>query len=278
MDGYVLGLGFGMIAALMMNVGKGVQKQKVRVLTKGREILAPQNRRDFAIWSMGLLLTVSSTLPFSLGLKLSKSPSAISAMTGIGLIGLVIYAVKVIGEPVDTRDRVGIAAVVVGTSVLGYLGGGTASGRQFADLALALTVISLLLIGGIACLAARRWPRMHGVAYGATAGICIGIALFLGDAALVRSDGSLTDQLRNPYPYLALLIAAAATVITQFGFLKGRALEVVPAVNTAIILIPIILEGVIYGALPSATQLGLTLVVLTGVILLSTGAAARASG
>ena len=43
-------------------------------------------------------------------------------MTGVGLIGLTIYAVKVIGEQIGALDGLGMLLVIVGTSVLGCLG------------------------------------------------------------------------------------------------------------------------------------------------------------
>ena len=50
----------------------------------------------------------------------------------------------------------------------------------------------------------------------------------------------------------------------------------VPAVNAAVILTPLILEGVIYQQLPPLANLALVIVIVAGVLCLSTGAAARA--
>jgi hypothetical protein len=86
----------------------------------------------------------------------------------------------------------------------------------------------------------------------------------------------LSGQFLTPYPYVAIFFAATATAVTQIGFLRGRAVEVVPSVNAAIILSPLILEGIIYRQLPSGSILAFVAVVVAGVLLLSTGAAARA--
>lgn len=271
---YLMGLAAGMLAALMMNVGKGIQKQKVSVLTRGQAMLSPEYRGDLAIWCFGLCVTAGSAVPFSFGLKWSGSPSAISAMTGIGLIGLVLYAVLVIGEKAGTSDKIGIALVVFATTILGYLGD-KQGGRGF-DLGELIVAVGLLLALGVSgCIVARFVPRMHGIAWGLAAGILIGLAIFIADVALVQVGGDMLGQLRTPYPWLALFCGASATVVTQFGFLKGRALEVVPAVNSAALTTPLILETVIYRSLPGTGQLATIGVVLMGVILLSTGAAAR---
>ena len=275
---FILGILFGILAALMMNIGKGVQKQKVHVLLQGRKIFSKQNRGDFSIWLLGLAMTAGAILPFSLGLKFSGSPSTISAMTGIGLIGLVIYAIKVIDEKISRADIVGIGLVVVGTSMLGYLGAGKETeSRAFLDQDLIKVILVPVLIAAGACIAALNFRRIHGITFGLTAGLFIGIALFLGDAALVRAGGSFSGQLSNPYPYVAFAFATLAMATTQVGFLRGRALEVVPSVNSATILTPLFFEVAIYRSQPETPFLWLIAVIVTGVFLLSTGAAARVS-
>lgn len=276
---FLLGVTLGMVAALMMNIGKGVQKQKVHVFRQGRRMLSVENRRDLGIWLAGLALTGGATVPFSLSLKFSGSPSTISAMTGIGLIGLAIYAVKVIGEKIGPADAVGIGLVVVGTSILGYLGAGRElPAREFTDLALAKTTGLLVLLAVGACMVALYWKRIYGVTLGLTAGMLIGVALFLADAALVRAGGSFFGQLSNPYPYAAIFLAVLAVATTQIGFLRSRALEVVPAINSAVILTPLLLEGAIYGAFPGIVRVLLIVTIVAGVCLLSAGAAGRAAG
>lgn len=275
---YILGIVLGMVGALMMNIGKGVQKQKVHVLLQGQKILSRQNRRDFGIWLVGLTITTGAILPFSLGLKFSGSPSTISAMTGIGLIGLVLYAIKVIGEKISTTDAAGIVLVIVGTSLLGYLGTSKETvARGFIDLELTKAVLLMGLVSFCACIAAFKFRCLHGITFGLTAGLCIGVGLFLGDAALVRADRSFTGQLSNPYPYVALAFAITAVIATQIGFLRGRALEVVPAVNSATILTPLYLEIIIYRTCPEMVALSLIATIFVGVFLLSTGTLSRVS-
>ena len=275
---FLFGLLLGMAAALMLNVGKGVQKQKVHVFLQGRRMLRPPHRRDLGIWLLGMLLTATAALPYSLALRLSESPSAISAMTGIGLVGLALYAIKAIGERASRLDAVGIGAVVLGTSALGYLGSSRqAAPRDFEDRTL---VVSLCLLLGLAVLVALAgWlvRRIHGVAFGLAAGLLLGATVFLGDAALVRAGGDFFAQFDNPYPYVALGVGPLALFVTQLGFLRGRALEVVPALNSTMIVTPLALERAVYGALPGALQLGIVGLIVVGVVLLSLGAAGAAA-
>jgi len=275
---FLLGAALGMLGALSINIGKGVQKLKVHVFKQGRGMLQPPHRRDLGIWLVGLGITATSAVPISLGMKLTESPSTIGAMTGVGLIGLVIFASRVVGEPLSRRDLLGIAMVVVGTSVLGYLGGlDKQAARSFATWPLARSVTIPMCVGIAGCVLSRFVPRLHAVAWGAMAGICLGSSFFLADAALVKAGGDFIGQLANPYPYVAFVFGIGATVTTQIGFLKGRALEVVPAVNSAAIATPILLEILLYARYPRPLA-GLVLaIIITGVYLLSTGTAVKVS-
>jgi drug/metabolite transporter (DMT)-like permease len=275
---FIFGVLLGILAALLLNLGKGVQKLKVHVFLQGRKMFSKEHRADLGIWILGLLMTAASAVPYSIGLMLSKSPSSVSAMTGVGLIGLSIFAVLVIGEKLRTRDWAGILLVVIGTSVLAYLGAAKeAQVKQFLDRSLILTVSALVLAAAVACVTAFRLRKLHGMTFGLAAGLSIGLAIFIADAGLVRSGDSLSGQFLTPYPYVAIFFAITATAVTQIGFLRGRAVEVVPSVNAAIIMFPLILEGIIYRQLPPVAILAFVIVVVAGVLLLSTGAAAKVS-
>ncbi len=276
---FLLGLALGMVAALSLNLGKGIQKRHIAVLTTGRRIFAGDNRKELRGWGLGALLTFIAAVPYSMGLKFSGSPSVISAMTGVGLVGLVVYALRVLGERLGRRDGLGIVLVVLATSALGYLGGGRESWDLQVPAATILEVVIVpVLVLAAVCAASLRVRAIHGVAFGAMAGFFIGLSLFLGDVALVKAGGDLVGQLRNPYPYVAMSIGVLALTATQIGFLRARALIVVPAVNSAAIVTPVFLEGAIYGQFPRSLTVVFIGVVIIGVVLLSTGAAARVSG
>ncbi len=276
---YLFGIFLGALAALSLNIGKGVQKQKVHVFLQGRNVFQPRHRRDLGIWFVGMGLTAIAALPYSLALKLSESPSSISAMTGVGLVGLTIYALRVIGEKLSRTEALGVGLVVLGTSMLGCAGAGRETLARSVDTSTLLSALGVLLgFALLAAVAAKLAPRIHGIAFGLSAGVFLGSSLFLGDVALVRAGGDFIGQLSNPYPYAALGVGLLAMFTTQLGFLKGRALEVVPAVNSATILMPVILEYVIYGTGPGPLNVVMIGAIVGGVVLLSTGAAAQVSG
>ena len=233
---FLMGMLLGILGALMMNIGKGVQKQHVHVLFHGREAFAQPHRRTLLLWGVGLGLTAGAAVPYNLGLMLSGSPSTISAMTGMGLIGLTIYATKVIGEKLSLSDGVGIALVVVGTSMMSYLGGtDEAVTREYASAALVRANVILLAASAAICVAALVVRRIHGLAFGTAAGLILGLAVFEADVGLVHAHGSFVGQFRGLEVYLAIAYALLGMIVTQFGFARARALDVVPAINSAMI-------------------------------------------
>lgn len=275
---FLIGITIGMFAALMMNIGKGVQKQKVHIFLEGWAAFSTENRKDLHIWLVGLSMTALAGVFFSLALKHSSSPSSVSAMTGVGLVGLTLYAIKVIGEHLRRIEAIGIGLVVIGTSALGYLGGTKALIEGLTDFSLKAPIVFLIFLIAILSCIGLFIKRFYGMAFGVASGILVGLALFIGDVALVVSDRSIIMQLFTPYPYLAMFIGTLGMLFTQIGFLRARALEVVPCVNSAIILTPLVLEVVIYGVMPDPESILFTLVIVTGVVFLSTGSAAKVSG
>jgi hypothetical protein len=65
------------------------------------------------------------------------------------------------------------------------------------------------------------------------------------------------------------------TIVTQIGFLRGRALEVVPSLNSTAILTPLFFEASIYRIYPDVFCMAIVAAVVAGVILISIGAASR---
>ena len=265
-----IGLLMGTLAALCLNLGKGIQKMKVKVLGQGRAMFSPEHRRDFRIWLFGALLTTSATGFFSVALKFTDKSSLVSALNGVGLLGLVFFAWLVLKEPMGIREWVGAGLVVVGTTVMGYMDQPLPQGQSYA---LASFVHILAILAAIflpLALLALKKVRLHGLVFGAIVGALIGIAMILGDMALVKAQGSLLGQLQNPYPYAALFCGASALALTQFAFWRATALAVVPTINSFIILVPVLVEYFTFGTvLQPAQYLAIALIVL-GVVLLTT--------
>jgi len=270
---FYAGLAVGAAGAIAMNVGKGVQKMKVHVLTKGKAMFAPENRRDFRIWLIGVLTTTASAGLYSYAMKLTEKPSTISSLVGIGLIALVIFAWLVLKEKIGPREITGCALVVVGTTVLAAFDVPMSDPEAFVLSKLLLYIAVVLAVFGVLVVYTLTTKKLHGVIFGSLAGALIGIGMFIADIALVESGGSFLGQLKNPYPYVALFTGASALALTQVAFLRSRAVVVVPCINSFTILMPMLLEFLVYNINLSVPQYLGIIVLIPGVVVLSTTSA-----
>jgi drug/metabolite transporter (DMT)-like permease len=265
-----LGLSLAAVAAICLNVGKGIQKMKVKVLGQGRAMFRPPHRRDFVIWVVGVLMTVSTTALYSLALKYTDKSSLVSSLNGVGLLALVFFAWLILKEPMGFREWLGAGLVVAGTTVMGYFDQPLPAGQSY-DLPrfLILTAILLAVFAPLALLA-LRFVRLHGLVFGAIVGTLIGVAMILGDMALVKSQGDFFGQLQNPYSYAGLFCAGSALALTQFAFWRATALAVVPTINSFMILIPVLMEYFTFGTVLQPLQYLALLSIVLGVLILTT--------
>lgn len=271
MDGTLtLGIALAATAATLLNVGKGIQKMKVDVLKRGRRVLAREHRRDFGIWLLGFSMTASASGFFSYSLKLTDKAGIVSATAGVGLVGLVTFAALVLKERFGRREQVGTGLVIVGTVLVSYFNLAEPFDPDYP--VGRLWVVSSLLIGLLAvlCLLAWRTNHLYSLSFGATAGWLIAISMVIADLALIKSGNDFLGQLANPYPYVALLIGFGALSITQLAFFRGRAMVVVPTINSFMIAGPPLIEYAVLGTKLSPWQLVGLAVVVAGVIILTT--------
>jgi drug/metabolite transporter (DMT)-like permease len=192
---------------------------------------------------------------------------------GIGLIALVIFAWLVLKEKIGPREITGCALVVVGTTVLAAFDVPMSDPEAFVLSKLLLYIAVVLAVFGVLVVYTLTTKKLHGVIFGSLAGALIGIGMFIADIALVESGGSFLGQLKNPYPYVALFTGASALALTQVAFLRSRAVVVVPCINSFTILMPMLLEFLVYNINLSVPQYLGIIVLIPGVVVLSTTSA-----
>lgn len=265
----LLGILFAVLASANLNVGKGIQKWKVRIFGHGKAMFAREHRRDLSIWLIGFFLTFTATPLYSLALKYTDKSSMVSSLNGVGMIGLVLFAWLVLKEKIGWQEIGGAFLVLAGTTVMGCFDQPLESGQQYS---LAPFLYCLLIAAVIFVpLSAYAWKtnRYYGLIFGAIPGILIGTAMILGDIALVKSGNDMLGQLKNPYPYVAILVGAGALAVTQLAFWRSKAMVVVPTINSFIILAPVVFEHFTFGTVLKPVQYGAVVVIIAGVILLT---------
>lgn len=268
MDGLTLGITLAILASLFLNIGKGVQKWKVKVLAHRGAALRPPHRRDLILWIVGILMTTVATGLYSAALKFTDKSSMVSSFNGVGMLGLVAFAWLVLKERIGKQELGGAALVLVGTALMGLFD------QPVTDQAISPQGLALAggLLGAIFVpLAIFSWVsrRWHGFTFGALAGAMIGVSMVLGDLALVAAGGDMTGQMNTPWPYVALTIGTGALGVTQLAFWRANAMIVVPTTNSFVILTPVFIEWLTSGTVLHLAQYGGLASIVAGVILLT---------
>lgn len=274
----MLGILLAIAASTFLNVGKGVQKWKVAVLGQGRRAFSAEHRKELGLWCVGLGMTASATVLYSFALKFTDKPSTVSALNGVGLIGLVVFARLVLKETVGLKEMLGAVLIVAGTALMGLFDQPPEAGQVFESSGF---IISMVALGAVyAPLAIYSWRarRWHGVVFGSLAGAMIGAAMVLGDVALVEADGDVLGQFGGPYVYIALLIGNGALAMTQLAFWRAPAMVVVPTTNSFVIFTPVVLQYFTFGTVLHPVQLLAVGVIIAGVVRLTMGGGTGEAG
>jgi drug/metabolite transporter (DMT)-like permease len=269
MEDSVLGIVLAIWASTNLNLGKGLQKWKVKIWGRKGAMFKRENLPDLAIWCCGLLLTASTMPLLSLAMQNTDKSSMVSAMNGVGLIGLVIFAWLVLKERIGWRELGGAALVISGSLIMGWFDKAVEGGQQYS-LNRFLVVVAVI-VAVMTPIAIWSWKtnKLFGLVFGSIPGLCVGVAMILADMALVKSGNSFTGQLLNPYPYAAFLLGVAATVTTQLAFWRAKAMVVIPTFNSLVMLSPLVIEYFTFGiSLQPMQYLGIG-ISIGGVIILT---------
>ncbi|MDP8254871.1 MAG: EamA family transporter [Candidatus Alcyoniella australis] len=243
---------------------------KVEVLKQGFKAFRKEHRRDLAGWASGFLLTFAASPLLSYAMKLTDKAGIVSATCGVGIVGLVIFASVVLKERFGKREAIGCLMVLAGTMLMGYFNKPIEifQGYPIAKLFIVIGIIGSFTL--LLCVAAWKTNKLISLTFGATAGLFIGFSLMLADLALIQSGNDFLGQLKNPFPYIALTTGTVALVLTQLAFFRGRAMVIVPTINSIMIASPPILELIVLGTVMSIMQVVGLLVILGGVLVLTT--------
>lgn len=270
---FMLAVLVAFLGAATLNIGKGVQKMKVKVFAQKMGIFRKPYRRDFLIWLAGMGMTAAFGPCQWVALQLVDNPSLTSSMMGLGLVALVLFAIKVIGEKLVTREIVGIAVIISSTFFLVYFQEQREDPTDYNGKALLIGAAALIAFNVTLVTISRITKKLHGFAFGALAGACNGFPLVLVKIAVISGgSGEFIQQLRGPFIYMAIFIGIFATVFTNIGFWKDRALIVVPTYTSFSIMVPAVFEYLAFGFGLQPIQYGALGIMLSGVVVLCTGA------
>jgi drug/metabolite transporter (DMT)-like permease len=273
---FAIGILIGVFASVSLNLGKGVQRIGAETLGKG--ILKkwkenPEERRKIIIWLVGTLMTaIAAVLQFA-GQMFLQPSSIFVALSGIGIIAVVLFAARIIKERIAPLQVIGIAIIIIGTTLLGIdypIITEPLPSIDFAVYALVVTVIATGLV-----VYSVKTKRGYGIVFGSIAGLFNGFAAVATAFSVSTGEHDLAASLLNVWLLVSIAIGQCAFWTTQLAFKKGgNASLVVPAMSSFLIIVPFINDVFIYRLPLGPYQYFAFLLNIIGIIVLCVSSAA----
>jgi drug/metabolite transporter (DMT)-like permease len=272
----ILGIFLGILAAVCLNLGKGVQR--IGAETLGKDMIkkwreSPGDRRKIIVWLVGTLMTaLAAVLQFAAMLFLDRS-STLVAVSGIGILAVVLFSIYVIHERLNKAQIAGIVTIIVGTALLGldYTDVPMSPpNMDFLVYAVIVTCIATALV--VLVVKTNKW---HGIVYGSIAGLFNGFAAIASSFSVSTGDRDLVNSLLNPWLIISIALGQGAFWVTQYAFKKGGSASlVVPAMSSFLIVVPFINDTIIYRIPMGIFQVFAFALNIAGIILLCVSSAA----
>jgi uncharacterized membrane protein len=255
-----LGLMIGLISYLALYIGKGVQKLAIEGI-KSESIRS----RHTGIWIAGTILTA---LPvFIQWAALAFAPmNLIAPLEGFGLLGLLCFSLLVLKEKITKRSVVGSVHIIVGTALVALFSSGPPPiGAGDLSTFLLLIIITPLLTAETAAIliSKRHGYRFAGPIIGFTAGTCMALQTFFKRVSMI-------PDVRIIAAVCVFIFTPLTLVVTQFGFVKAKANEVVPLFTSGSIIIASILGVFTLNERMLPAQIAGIGLIIAGILLLTT--------
>jgi len=255
-----IGILIGVLSYSCLYLGKGIQKLGINRIQE----VKPVRKKASGIWLIGTVLTVIPM--FIQWVALIFAPvNVIAPLEGLGLIVLVLFSYFALKEKITTMEIAGIACVVIGTFLTAFFSRPQQglSISQFNLKNFIFILVALLLVEAVAItVSAKKGYRYGGFLLGFTAGTMMAFQS-------ISKRISVIGEVRITGIVLTLVFALLTLVITQIGFAKAKANQVVSSFTSASILVASIASIFILSeSMISLQYLGIGIILL-GVLFLT---------
>ncbi|MBN2151573.1 MAG: hypothetical protein JW839_09015 [Candidatus Lokiarchaeota archaeon] len=274
MDEKVLwGIVFGLAMAGTLNLGKALQKQGIQLFQKER-MAGNARAKKGAIWLVGISFSAIQPVFQIVAQAIFEAPATVySAMMGLGIVVVLVYAYKVLKEPIGKFELAGAVAIIGGTLLFGIASiswerpDSTVDWWSFSMSMVTIGVAFLVII-----IYTIHTKRMWGLIWGIVAGSCGGIDNVFKSMSGRGSTGGAVElgafsAFANAFFYISFAASMGAVLLTNVGYTRGKAVTVVPAYTVFYVLLPLVLEALFYGVPPTALQVAGISVAIVGVVL-----------
>ncbi len=272
----VLGIFIGILASVCLNLGKGVQR--IGAETLGKDIIKkwkenPEDKRKIIVWLVGTLMTaLAAVLQFAAAFFLDRS-STLVALSGVGILAVVLFSIYVIHERLNKVQIAGIATIIVGTTLLGLDYTDVPMSPPNCDF-LVYAVIVTCVATALVVLVVKK-NKWHGIVYGSIAGLFNGFSAITSLFSVETGGRDLVNSLLNPWFLISIALGQGAFWVTQYAFKKGGSASlVVPAMSSFLIVVPFINDTIIYHIPMGIFQVLAFALNIAGIIMLCVSSAA----
>lgn len=230
----IFGILFGILAYIVLYLGKGLQKSGIEGLKKDKTIKSKHS----GTWILGTILTSSFMFIQWIPLTIFNTPAnLIVALEGIGLITLLIYSFKVLKEPLSRIQIYGAIFIIVGIIIMNIWSQPTYE-LELADFnqkIFWIVFVSVLIPEFMLILISKiKKSKILGIFLALNAGSFM---------AFQTISKRLTDinEITLFFTALTLITAIFTLLMTQIAFSKANANIVVPIFTSTSIILTTIL-------------------------------------
>lgn len=245
----------GIISTIQLHLAKALERQGIEVFDQLRARINKTSQqidgdiKKPIIYTIGVILN-NTIFIYAIIAQRFASPAIYTSMFGIGLIFLMIYARKVLGEKITRALLLGSGAILIGTLIIGLEN----IVRQDVDrfnMAITPTLIPIgafVVMGTLAMITTVRTNKSHLIAgvFGIFCGGYGSLDPFLKGMGQNVSGhpGWVPESWQGWGLFLSsFLIGFASFALTQVAFVKKAPASVfVPIYNASYILLPVILQ------------------------------------
>ncbi len=256
------GVIIGIVAYIMLYIGKGIQKYAIEGLKIDKTIRSKHS----GVWIFGTVLTVLFVFVQWIPLSLLHTPmNLIAPLEGIGLITLLIFSSIVLKEKISKIEVVAIVLIIVGTVLINIA---LITPEELQREAVSFSIFGIFLgiiigvFGLVYLLVFKKSNILTGIVLGLAAGC------FMAFQTLAKRITDI-DGLVAIFIFVTFLFAILTLVLTQFALSKARANIVIPCFTSASIILTTILGVFVIEEAIFPVQIAGIVTIVIGIILMN---------
>jgi drug/metabolite transporter (DMT)-like permease len=257
-DNVPLAILIGLISTTQLHLAKALERQGIEVFDQLRARIKQTGNyvegdvKKPIIYTFGVVLN-NTIFIYAIIAQRYAPPAIYTSMFGVGLIFLMLYAWKVLGERITLRHALGSVAIIIGTLVLGVENILHQDVDRF-DMSLTPTFIlvaAFLTLGALAMISTARTHRSHLIAsvFGIFCGGYGSLDPFLkGIAQNIQGQPEwIPGSWQGWAVFLpSFMIGFLSFALTQVAFAKKAPASVfVTFYNASYILLPVVLQVIL---------------------------------